>query len=94
MEFEWDPEKSEENRRKHGISFLLALEIWQGRTLSAPDIAKSSDSESRGATIGIVGGVLFTAIWAIWTLRNNRIRMISVRRSRDGEKEAYKNKAL
>ena len=91
MEFEWDPKKSQDNERKHGISFLSALEIWQVRSLAVPKIAKSTDGETRGATIGVVAGVLYTVIW---TFRNNRIRLISVRRSRDGEKQAYKDKAL
>lgn len=91
MEFEWDPKKSRENELKHGISFVTALEIWQGRSLSVPQIAKATNGETRGATVGIVAGVLYTAIW---TLRDSRIRLISVRRSRNGEKQAYKNKAF
>ena len=89
MEFEWDPAKSESNLIKHGISFSQALEIWQGVTLSVPEIAKSADGEHRGATIGVVQGEIYTAIW---TIRNDSIRLISVRRARHGEKEIYLKK--
>ena len=89
MEFEWDPAKSESNRIKHGISSSQALEIWQGVTLSVPEIAKSADGEKRGATIGVVKGEIYTAIW---TIRNDCIRLISVRRARHGEKEIYLKK--
>lgn len=86
MEFEWDPAKSESNRAEHGISFAEALEIWQGMTLTVPEIAKSRDGEQRGATIGFVRGEIYTAIW---TIRSGSVRLISVRRARHGEKEIY-----
>ena len=40
-------------------SFSQALEIWQGVTLSVPEIAKSADGEKRGATIGVVKGEIY-----------------------------------
>ncbi len=89
MEFEWDPAKSESNCVKHGISFAQALEIWQGLTVTVPEIAKSCDGEQRGATLGLVRGEVYTAIW---TIRSGYVRLISVRRARHGEKEIYYKK--
>ncbi len=89
MEFEWDPKKSEQNKSKHGVSFSEAIQIWQSPHLQVNLIARSEDGEERGATVGLIGEGVFTAIW---TQRDDRIRLISVRRSRNGEKEAFRKK--
>lgn len=89
--FEWDAKKSKQNERKHGVSFHDALELWQASHLTANNVAHSKDGEIRSATIGFIQGKLFTAIWA---KRGDKIRVISVRRARDGEKEIFKNKKV
>jgi len=89
--FEWDLQKSELNKIKHGVSFQEAIEIWQAVHLSANDIASSIEGESRSATIGFIQGKLHTAIW---TQREDKIRIISVRRARNGEKEVFKSKKV
>ena len=86
MEFEWDPKKSKENKKKHGVSFDEATQIWEGIRIDVPNIAYSKSGENRSATIGLVGGAIYTAIW---TKRNKCIRMICVRRARKDEKEAF-----
>jgi uncharacterized DUF497 family protein len=84
MEFEFDPAKSEKNRIKHGIDFLTAQVLWQDAArLIVP--ARSAD-ESREAIIATLDESCWTAIY---TIRNERIRIISVRRSRDEEKQSY-----
>jgi uncharacterized DUF497 family protein len=84
MEFEFDPAKSESNHKKHGIDFVDAQRIWlDERHLIV--LARSS-TEPRYAAIGLIGDKLWTCIF---TPRENRIRMISARRSRDEEKEGY-----
>ncbi|MBI3535401.1 MAG: BrnT family toxin [Deltaproteobacteria bacterium] len=84
--FEWDSLKSDNNKVKHGISFREGLEIWQGVHLVVEGIAYGKRGENRGATIGYVVSEVYTAIW---TRRNNKIRIISIRRARDGEKEVF-----
>lgn len=88
--FEWDADKSKQNKQKHGVSFSTATQIWQGPHVTAGNIAYAK-GENRSATIGFVSGKLFTAIW---TKRENAIRIISVRRSRDGEKKIFWEKAV
>ena len=87
--FEWDPDQSDQNAAKHGISFREATEIWQGPHITVEGIAKSKDGETRSATIGLVRGRVYTAVWV---KRGRRIRLIRVRRSKDGEKKAYFHK--
>lgn len=86
MIFEWNELKSAANFAKHGLSFEEAVIIWTGRTVEISEIARSDNGESRGATLGVIGESVYTAIW---TIRRDKIRLISVRRARDGETKAY-----
>jgi len=84
MEFEYDPAKSASNKDKHGIDFEEAKALWKDESLF--EIDARSDEERRFFAIGRIGHVGWTAVC---TLRNSRVRMISVRRSRKEEVEAY-----
>jgi len=84
MDFEFDPAKSAANLRKHGIDFVGAQALW-----SDPDrleIPARSTDEPRTQVIGRIGDVVWSGFV---THRNDRIRIISVRRARDEEKAAY-----
>lgn len=84
MEFEYDPAKSASNKDKHGIDFEEAKALWKDENLF--EIDARSDEEQRYFAIGRIGELCWTAVC---TLRNGRVRMISVRRSRMGEAKAY-----
>ena len=86
MEFEYDKVKSAANHKKHGIDFLEAQELWND-----PDcivIPARTVGESRYLLIGKLGKKFWSAIF---TLRNQKIRIISVRKARKNEEEYYKN---
>ena len=82
MEFEFDPEKSAANLAKHGIDFETAQALWSENRF-AEGLALSPDEE-RWMRVAKLDGKLWSAIF---TYREDRIRLISVRRSRS--KEAY-----
>ncbi|MEW6214723.1 MAG: BrnT family toxin [Nitrospirota bacterium] len=86
MEFEFDPEKSDNNKKKHGIDFYEAQELWDD-----PDFieipVKASD-EPRFLVIGKISGKHWSGII---TYRTEKIRIISVRRSRKEEVEIYES---
>ncbi len=86
MEFEFDIDKSESNKQKHGIDFDEAKELWED-----PDYVeipvKTSD-EPRFLTIGKIAGKHWTGVI---TYRNENIRIISVRRSRKEEIDIYES---
>ena len=85
MEFEYDPAKSEANKQKHGIDFERAKELWRDAN-RAEFVARLSD-EPR---LGLIAG-LDDKLWTtIYTLREDRARIISVRRARENE-EAITN---
>ncbi|MBC8424385.1 BrnT family toxin [bacterium] len=86
MEFEFDPAKSHSNREKHGISFEDAQLLWfDDMLLEIP--ARTSD-EPRFLIIGRIGERHWSAVV---TYRHDRIRIISVRRSRKEEIEIYES---
>ncbi len=87
MEFEFDPKKSESNKKKHGIDFIDAQKLWDdGGLVSFP--AKTS-GESRSILIGKVNGIFWTAVTTI--RKPDKIRIISVRKSRQEEKKLYES---
>ncbi len=84
MIFEYDFRKSENNRKKHGISFLEAQTL-----LDDPDYiiipAKASD-EARFLVIGKIADKHWSGII---THQDEKVRIISVRRSRKEEIDIY-----
>ena len=84
MEFEFDPRKSTTNKRKHGIDFDEAQTLWDDPDLL--EIPARALDEPRHVVIGRIGDKHWSAII---TYREDRIRLISVRRSRGEEVELY-----
>ncbi len=85
-EFEFDPAKSAANLVKHGIDFDAAQSIWRDpRRIEVP--ARTTD-ESRWMVIGQIDGQCWSAVV---TYRDDRVRVVSVRRSREGEVAIYES---
>lgn len=84
MPFEFAPAKSAANHAKHGIDFVAAQELWKDPDrLEVP--ARSVD-EPRTQVIGRIQSHVWSAFV---TTRDERVRIISVRRARDEEEELY-----
>ncbi|MFW6296595.1 MAG: BrnT family toxin [Halothece sp.] len=84
MLFEYDPNKSESNRLKHGIDFEEAQRLWLDSYRI--EVEAKSTTENRSLVIGKIDGKHWSAII---TYRRKSIRIISVRRSREKEVELY-----
>jgi uncharacterized protein len=84
MDFEFDPEKSAANKLKHGIVFLEAQALWDDPDLL--EIPARTEDEPRYLVIGLIEGKHWSGVV---TYRSERIRIISVRRSRKEEIELY-----
>jgi uncharacterized protein len=80
---EWNEAKAASNRRKHGIDFDEAVEIFYGASL-----LRRSDRhmEERWLAIGETEGRVVTVVF---TWRGDALRIISARRARRNEKRAY-----
>jgi uncharacterized DUF497 family protein len=85
-QFEYDENKSNANFEKHGIDFVQAQKLWGD--IWAIKFPIEYPIENRFMAIGMIDDKYWTAIF---TYRNENIRLISVRRSRDGEKEIYEH---
>jgi uncharacterized DUF497 family protein len=86
MEFEFDQRKSRSNSNKHGFDFIAAQELWDD-----PDrieIPARVTDESRLLVVGRIGEDHWSGII---TYREDRIRIISVRRSREEEIALYES---
>jgi uncharacterized DUF497 family protein len=84
VEFEFDPAKSSANKAKHGIDFVEAQTLWLDEALiEAP---AKTDDELRFLLVGRIGRRHWSSICV---RRGERTRIISVRRSRKEEIEAY-----
>lgn len=84
MEFEFDEEKSRTNKAKHGIDFVEAQTLWlDGRLVEAP--ARTED-EPRFLVVGRIGEQSWSGVI---TYRGEKVRIISVRRSRPEEVSIY-----
>jgi uncharacterized DUF497 family protein len=87
MEFEYDPGKSARNKDKHGIDFEEAKGLWEDENRLL--IPAKSETESRFAMLA----EYHERVWvAFFTLRQQRVRIISVRRARPNEREAYEGR--
>ena len=84
MEFEFDPNKSASNKAKHGIDFEEAQELWNDPHLL--EIEARSIDEPRFLLIGSIDGKYWSAVV---NYRDEKVRIISVRRSRKEEVELY-----
>jgi len=86
MEFEFDKRKSQTNKKKHGIDFVEAQALWND-----PDrieIPAVTIDEPRFILIGKISDTHWSTII---TYRGEKIRIISVRRSRREEIEIYES---
>lgn len=84
--FEYDEGKSRANFEKHGIDFVVAQALWNDPR--ALEIQAKSEYEPRFILIGLIGNKHWSAVF---THRNENIRLISVRRSRIREIELYES---
>ena len=84
--FEFDLKKSKSNQKKHGIDFVEARVLWEDPDFI--EVIANSDDEPRALVVGKIGEKHWSAIT---TYRDDKIRIISVRRSRDSEVALYES---
>ena len=86
MEFEFDNHKSKENKKRHGIDFVEAQMLWDDSDLI--EVPARTIDEPRFLVIGKIADKYWSGII---TYRGEKIRIISVRRSRKEEVEIYES---
>ena len=83
MAFEFDAQKSASNKAKHGIDFVEAQALWQSKRI---ELDAKTAADKRYLVIGTIRKQHWSAII---TYRGMTIRIISVRKSKPEEIEAY-----
>lgn len=85
--FDWNKHNTDKNRIKHGVNFIECEEAFFNEPLITFNDIKHSDEELRFYSLGHtnMGRLLFI----VFTLRNNKIRVISARDMCKKEREAY-----
>ena len=89
MDFEFDAKKSETNKKKHGIDFNEAKALWEDP--EAILIPARTLNETRFVLIGRIKDQFWSAIF---TLRETKIRIISIRKARENEKKIYQSRRI
>lgn len=84
MEFEWDEAKRLLNLEKHNLDIIDVQVVFDGR----PEFSAPSPrfGEERFATKAVVDGQFVIVIWT----KRTKIRLISARRARGGERRKYR----
>ena len=86
MEFEFDIEKSKINKKKHGIDFIESQALWEDPDLI--EIPAKTKDEPRFLLVGRISGKHWSGVI---TYRGEKIRIISVRQSRQEEVDIYES---
>lgn len=84
MKFEWDEHKRASNIDKHGIDFLDADLLFGGLFLDVE--AKIVKGERRWLALGKIESLFVTAVF---TRRDDGVRIISMRSATSGERARY-----
>ncbi len=85
MEFEWDPSKAASNLRKHGVRFAEAATVFDDQAVLT--MHDDDPDEDRFAALG--QGSLGRILVVIYTIRGDRIRIISARKAASRERDEY-----
>lgn len=84
--FEWDSEKNEANKRKHGISFEEIIDVFDDPYFLVRYDKSHSVEEDRFNGVGCINGLL--VLVTTFTERH-RTRIISAQRADNDLKEVY-----
>ncbi|MCK4304147.1 MAG: BrnT family toxin [Candidatus Eisenbacteria sp.] len=86
LEFEFDEQKSQVNKDKHGIDFVEAQLLWLDELLV--EIPARTEDEPRFLVVGRIADKHWSAVI---TYCGERIRIISIRHSRSEEVAIYES---
>lgn len=85
MTFSWDSSKNDLNIKNHGISFEVAIHIFEDNHRIEIYDYEHSINEDRYVTIGMVKDILFV----VYTMRGETTRLISARKATNQERRIY-----
>lgn len=89
LNFEWDENKNTENKRKHGLSFETAKEVFYDNNAVLFDDPDHSNDEERFLIIGMTLSLKICIVSHCYRDNENIIRIISAREATKNEKKIY-----
>lgn len=89
IKFEWDENKNEINKKKHGLSFEEAREVFGDENAILFDDPDHSLDEDRFLIIGTVKSSKICIVSHCYRDNDNVIRLISARQATKNEKRIY-----
>lgn len=89
IKFTWDENKNEINKRKHGLSFEEASEVFGDENAILFDDPDHSIEEDRFLIIGAVKSTKICIVSHCYRDNDNVIRLISAREATKNERTIY-----
>ena len=89
LKFEWDPNKNEINKKKHGLSFETAKEVFYDEYAILFDDPDHSIDEERFLIIGSIMNGKICIVSHCYRDSGDVIRIISARKATKNEQHAY-----
>lgn len=83
--FEWDEEKRAANREKHGVDFE-AIDGFDWDAAFTREDERGAYGEARFVSVAPIDGRLHVAVW---TMRADSVRLISLRKANARESKNY-----
>ena len=88
MGFLWDERKNRTNKRKHGVSFDTASQVFDDPFhLTTQD--REIEGEARWQTIGMVSGIHVLLVAHTISEDEDVVRILSARKATPGERRIY-----
>ena len=89
IKFEWDENKNEINKKKHGLSFETAREVFYDDAAILFDDPDHSVNEERFLIIGMIKSSKICIVSHCYRDSDNVIRLISAREATKRERKIY-----
>jgi uncharacterized DUF497 family protein len=86
IRYTWDPKKNATNRRKHGVTFEVAIRVFEGFTVEDFD-ERYEYEEIRQSAIGVVNDIEFFVVFT--DVSDEERRIITARPATREEREVY-----
>ena len=89
IQFEWDENKNQINRRKHGISFHEAKTVFYDEEARVIDDPEHSEMEDRFIILGLSRKANLLVVCHCYRASDTVIRIISARKATKTESKYY-----
>jgi uncharacterized DUF497 family protein len=94
LRFQWDPQKSTANARKHGITFQEAETVFANEHALLIDDPEHSEREDRFVLLGLSARLRILVVGHTYRKQDEVIRLIWARKATRPERDRYNERWL